>query len=326
MLSTVKQIGRCVVLRRSGSCVVMAAAAPASAQVSFVGDWTGRYHEDQPDRVPGRGAGRHSAACRSTRRRGCSATAGTWRATRCSSTSARRTRCRIIFFGPNQFRIWEERHPDTQELIAIQMYIGTYQQRRTIWMDGRPHPPDYAPHTFMGFSTGEWNGDILTITTTHIKAGYFRRSGVPTSDRHDGGRALDASRQRAVAGDDRHRSGVSDRAVHPQPGIRADGARQHQLALQLRVRDGGAARQERGAALPARPEPVDGRVRGASTRCRRKACAAAPRRCVPEWKPGAKPAGRRAAGANGGFQPGAAAGEARRLARCRPFTCRATCT
>ena len=40
-------------------------------------------------------------------------------------------------------------------------------------MDGRPHPPEYAPHTFMGFSTGEWNGDILTITTTHIKAGLL---------------------------------------------------------------------------------------------------------------------------------------------------------
>jgi glyoxylase-like metal-dependent hydrolase (beta-lactamase superfamily II) len=50
-------------------------------------------------------------------------------------------------------------------------------------MDGRPHPPEYAPHTFMGFSTGEWNGDILTITTTHIKAGYFRRTGIPASDR-----------------------------------------------------------------------------------------------------------------------------------------------
>jgi glyoxylase-like metal-dependent hydrolase (beta-lactamase superfamily II) len=88
-----------------------------------------------------------------------------------------------MFFGPNQFRIWEEKHPDTQELIALQMYLGTYQQRRTIWMDGRPHPADYAPHTFMGFSTGEWNGDILTITTTHIKAGYFRRTGIPASDR-----------------------------------------------------------------------------------------------------------------------------------------------
>jgi glyoxylase-like metal-dependent hydrolase (beta-lactamase superfamily II) len=63
------------------------------------------------------------------------------------------------------------------------MYMGTYQQRRTIWMDGRPHPPEYAPHTYMGFSTGEWNGDTLTITTSHIKAGYFRRDGMPASDR-----------------------------------------------------------------------------------------------------------------------------------------------
>ena len=33
--------------------VVALAASPAFAQVSFVGDWSGRYHEDQPDRVPG---------------------------------------------------------------------------------------------------------------------------------------------------------------------------------------------------------------------------------------------------------------------------------
>ena len=50
-------------------------------------------------------------------------------------------------------------------------------------MDGRPHPPDYAPHTCMGFSTGEWHGDILTVTTTHIKKEFYRRSGIPSSDR-----------------------------------------------------------------------------------------------------------------------------------------------
>jgi cyclase len=88
-----------------------------------------------------------------------------------------------MFFGPNQFRIWETKNPDTQELISIEIYMGTYQQRRSIWLDGRPHPPEYAPHSFMGFSTGEWNGDTLTITTTHIKAGYFRRGGMPASDR-----------------------------------------------------------------------------------------------------------------------------------------------
>ena len=50
-------------------------------------------------------------------------------------------------------------------------------------MDGRPHPPEYAPHTWMGFSTGAWHGDILTVNTTHIKTEFFRRSGIPSSDR-----------------------------------------------------------------------------------------------------------------------------------------------
>src|SRR4029453_5154119 len=34
----------------------------------------------------------------------------------------------------------------------------------------------------MGFSTGEWHGDILTVKTTHIKKEFYRRSGLPSSD------------------------------------------------------------------------------------------------------------------------------------------------
>ena len=78
--------------------------------------------------------------------------------------------------------MWEEKDPATQEIIAYKQFLGTYQQYRTIWMDGRPHPPEYAPHTFMGFSTGQWNGDVLTVTTTHIKKEFYRRSGIPSSD------------------------------------------------------------------------------------------------------------------------------------------------
>ncbi len=62
------------------------------------------------------------------------------------------------------------------------MYISTYEQNRTIWMDGRPHPPDAAVHTWMGFSTGKWDGNTLTVYTTHMKAGYLRRNGLPESD------------------------------------------------------------------------------------------------------------------------------------------------
>jgi len=35
----------------------------------------------------------------------------------------------------------------------------------------------------MGFSTGKWEGNILTVYTTHIKTGWIRRNGVPESDR-----------------------------------------------------------------------------------------------------------------------------------------------
>ena len=50
-------------------------------------------------------------------------------------------------------------------------------------MDGRPHPPDYAAHTWQGFSTGSWDGDVLVVKTTHLKAGWMRRNGLPLSDR-----------------------------------------------------------------------------------------------------------------------------------------------
>jgi cyclase len=162
--------------------VLAMAAAPAFAQVSFVGDWSGRYHEDQPDRVPGEEPGDFSGLPINDAAR---MFGDSWDVARHSVLEHQCAPYTLpyMFFGPNQFRIWETKNTDTQELISIEMYMGTYQQRRSIWLDGRPHPPEYAPHTYMGFSTGEWNGDTLTITTTHIKAGYFRRGGMPASDR-----------------------------------------------------------------------------------------------------------------------------------------------
>src|SRR5215467_3329272 len=43
-----------------------------------------------------------------------------------------------IHRGPLQMRMWEERDDVTHQLIAIHEYINTYEQGRTIWMDGRP--------------------------------------------------------------------------------------------------------------------------------------------------------------------------------------------
>jgi hypothetical protein len=55
--------------------------------------------------------------------------------------------------------------------------------KRTIWMDGRPHPPEFAAHTWQGFSTGKWEGDGLTVTTTHLKAGWYLLDGPFRSDK-----------------------------------------------------------------------------------------------------------------------------------------------
>ena len=49
-------------------------------------------------------------------------------------------------------------------------------------MDGRPRPPDYARHSWSGFSTGEWEGDTLVQTATHLKEAYIRRWGPMRSD------------------------------------------------------------------------------------------------------------------------------------------------
>ena len=53
---------------------------------------------------------------------------------------------------------------------------------RPIFVDGRPHPPAWAPHSWSGFSTGEWVGHTLKVTTTHLKDGYLKRGGPQTSD------------------------------------------------------------------------------------------------------------------------------------------------
>src|SRR2546426_208175 len=87
-----------------------------------------------------------------------------------------------LLHGGGNFRFWEERDPHTQRLIAIKLYGQIREGTRTVWMDGRPHPPAYAKHTFLGFSTGKYEGNVLTVYTTHLKRNYIRTNGVAMSD------------------------------------------------------------------------------------------------------------------------------------------------
>jgi glyoxylase-like metal-dependent hydrolase (beta-lactamase superfamily II) len=78
-------------------------------------------------------------------------------------------------------RILKEQDPLTRDVSVYHIQFMRSLDR-PIFMDRRPHPPAYAPHTWTGFSTGEWVGNTLKVTTTHLKDGFLRRGGPQTSD------------------------------------------------------------------------------------------------------------------------------------------------
>lgn len=82
--------------------------------------------------------------------------------------------------GPN-FHMGEIIDPVTRQLLAYTI-TGLFQNaNRTIWLDGRPHPSEFAEHTWNGFSTGVWEDGTLRVTTTHMKQMFLQRNGIPAS-------------------------------------------------------------------------------------------------------------------------------------------------
>ena len=154
---------------------------PALAQMDMSGSWQGLFHEDQPERIPGPSLGDYLGLPITDQAR---AFAEAWDASRLTvpEHQCRAHSAPYMYRGPLNLRIWEERDPITQQIRAIHMDNSNFQQRRTVWMDGRPHPSKYAGHTWMGFSTGRWEGDALVVRTTHIKQMWHRRNGLPQSD------------------------------------------------------------------------------------------------------------------------------------------------
>jgi hypothetical protein len=157
-------------------------ASPAQAQIDLSGGWLAIFHEDQPERIPGPALGDYQGLPINDSAR---AFAEAWDASRLTvpEHQCRAHSSPYILRGPLQLRIWEERNLQTEQIVAIHQSISNFQQHRVIWMDGRPHPSPYAEHTWMGFSTGRFEGDSLVVRTTHIKQMWHRRNGLPQSDR-----------------------------------------------------------------------------------------------------------------------------------------------
>jgi hypothetical protein len=156
---------------------------PASAQVDFSGEWAPLYHEDGPERLPGPELGDYTELPINDAAR---MRADSYDADRISVVPEYQCRPHGADYsmrGLGNLRIWREYDQATQKLIAFYTHLLAWDSERTIYMDGRPHPPAYADHTWQGFSTGVWEGNMLTITTTHLKTNYIRRNGVPRSDK-----------------------------------------------------------------------------------------------------------------------------------------------
>ncbi len=83
--------------------------------------------------------------------------------------------------GVGGARILKDLDPISREVLGYRVQFMRSLDR-PIFLDGRPHPPAWAPHSWSGFSTGEWVGNTLKVTTTHLKDGYLKRGGPQTSD------------------------------------------------------------------------------------------------------------------------------------------------
>lgn len=165
-----------------GLLFVLGVAAQASAQVDLSGTYASRNHEDWIERWPGPDVmDLTGLPINDDARARAIAYSGSLLAMperQCLYYGATYT-----VIGPFGLKFWSEAEPVNGRIISWNLAGAIDKTPRTIWMDGRPHPPADAPHTFAGFSTGEWVGNTLVVTTTHMKASPMRRNGVPLSDR-----------------------------------------------------------------------------------------------------------------------------------------------
>lgn len=147
------------------AATMLSRALPAQEDPS--GEWSPRFDEDQRERLAGAEIGDYLGLPINDAAR---LRADSWEAT---LVELPEHQCRAHgsdygWRGPSNLSIWKEVDKATQAANAYHTHLSAYGAEQTIWMDGRPHPPDYARHTWAGFSTGRWEGDTLVITTTHL--------------------------------------------------------------------------------------------------------------------------------------------------------------
>jgi len=172
------------IFRYAGAALIVAASLslPVFAQMDLSGEWGQKLHEDGPERGAGPEIGDYTGLPINDRAR---MQADSWDAEKWTQMEHQ---CEphpadYAVRGPGSMRIWSDFDPTTQEITAWHTDIMWMNPERTIYLDGRPHPNEFAPHTWEGFSTGAWVADMLKVETTHLKEGWLRRNGLPRSEK-----------------------------------------------------------------------------------------------------------------------------------------------
>ena len=157
---------------------------PPSAPIDLAGQWAPHSrHEDEVHRIPGAELGDYAGFPLNDAGK---LKAETWDASSLSQPEqqARPHPAQYSMRGPGpNFRMLPVVDPTTSAVVAYRITNLFGSADRTIWVDGRPHPSLYAEHTWDGFSTGEWVRGALKVTTSHMKAAFINRNGVPASVR-----------------------------------------------------------------------------------------------------------------------------------------------
>ena len=162
--------------------VALGASPAARAQMDLAGMWAQRFHEELPERGAGPEIGDYAGlpVNDAARLRADSWDAAKW------TVPERQCEPHPADYaprGPASLRIGRTVDPISQDVISWDITVMWMLPQRTIYMDGRARPSQYAQHSWQGFSTGEWDGDMLKVTTTHLKEAWLRRNGLPRSDR-----------------------------------------------------------------------------------------------------------------------------------------------
>src|SRR5262245_12932892 len=150
---------------------------PLLAQIDLSGEWVNLRTHEEEQQEPGDYSGLPINAAARDRADSWTASLQTLPEHQCQPHAADG----IHNFG--NLRIWREMDPVSERLVAYHLMVSWMTPHRIIYMDGRPHPGDDVPHTYQGFSTGHFDGNVLVVETSHLKADWLRRNGVPRSDR-----------------------------------------------------------------------------------------------------------------------------------------------